>query len=51
MSTSKKTKISTSIRLDSDLYEKVKKEAEARRRSMAFIVEEKIRKAYEKKKK
>ena len=42
----RKVKISTSIRLEADLYEKVKKEAERRKRSMAYVIEEKIRKGY-----
>lgn len=45
----RKIKISTSIRLEADLYEKVKKEAERRKRSMAYVIEEKIRKSYKEK--
>ena len=41
-------KIHTSIRIDNYLYKKVKSEADRRKRSVSFIINEKIRKAYEK---
>lgn len=41
-------KVHTSIRIDNYLYKKVKSEADRRKRSVAFIVNEKLRKAYEK---
>ena len=46
----RKSKILTSIRLDEDLYKAVKKEAERRKRSMAYVIEEKISKSYKDKK-
>lgn len=44
----KNKKIPTSIRLDSNLYDKIVREANRRKRSMAFVIEEKLRKTYEK---
>ena len=42
-------KVRTSMWLDEKLLNKVKNEAKRRKRSIAFIVNEKIRKSYEKK--
>ena len=42
-------KVRTSMWLDEKLLNKVKNEAKRRKRSVAFIVNEKIRKSYEKK--
>lgn len=46
----KDVKVLTSMRIEEKLLNKVKAEAKRRKRSIAFVVNEKLRKSYEKSK-